>query len=134
MDTVYENKAQQSWLLSHNHKWVRSNNGMISGVCEGLGESFEISPNLLRLGWLASIFLFGTGILAYVVLAICLPKKEQSNIYEAKIMGVCSRISKKSNIEIGIVRVLAVLLAFASLGSAILIYFLLNFLISEESN
>ena len=49
------------------------------GVCGGIAEYFEIDPTLVRLGWVLLIFCFGTGLLAYLIAALIMPKK--SSIY-----------------------------------------------------
>lgn len=47
----------------------------LSGVCGGLGEYFDIDSTLIRLGWIFLICLAGTGILAYIICAIVIPKR-----------------------------------------------------------
>ena len=42
-------------------------NGIIGGVCEGLGEYFNIDPILFRLIFISLFFLFGGGILTYII-------------------------------------------------------------------
>lgn len=49
--------------------------GMILGVCAGLGEYFEVDPTLVRLGFVVAVFGFGTGVLAYLIMAIVMPKE-----------------------------------------------------------
>ena len=59
----------------HNKTLYRLNEGrMICGVCAGLGEYFEVDPNLVRL---AAVILActGMGLVAYIVAAIILPVK-----------------------------------------------------------
>ncbi|SDB13488.1 phage shock protein C (PspC) family protein [Ruminococcaceae bacterium FB2012] len=59
----------------NNKTLYRLNEGrMICGVCAGLGEYFEIDPNLVRL---AAVILActGMGLVAYIVAAIILPVK-----------------------------------------------------------
>ena len=60
----------------NNKKLYRSNvNSMICGVCGGIGEYFNIDPTLVRLGWvLFSIMGAGSGVLAYIIAAIVIPK------------------------------------------------------------
>lgn len=49
-----------------------SSDRMVSGVCGGIGEYFNIDPTIIRL--LFAIFGFtGTGIVAYIVAAIIIP-------------------------------------------------------------
>ena len=49
-------------------------NKMISGVCGGLAEYFEIDPTLVRLGWILLSALAGSGLLAYIIAAIVIPR------------------------------------------------------------
>jgi phage shock protein C len=46
---------------------------MISGVCGGLGEYFDVDPVLIRLLFVVTTFISGIGILAYIVLWIVVP-------------------------------------------------------------
>lgn len=43
---------------------------MLAGVCGGIAEYFQIDPTLVRLGWVAFTALGGSGILAYIILAV----------------------------------------------------------------
>lgn len=47
------------------------------GVCGGIAEYFDIDPTIIRLIWLIFIFCVGTGILAYIIAAIIMPKKSE---------------------------------------------------------
>lgn len=51
-----------------------STNYMVAGVCGGIGEYFNIDPTLVRLGWIIFSALGGSGLLAYIVAAIIIPK------------------------------------------------------------
>lgn len=57
-------------------------NKMLGGVCSGIAEYFEIDPTLIRLLWLAGIFCWGGGILAYIVAMIVIPKAPQDFFIE----------------------------------------------------
>ncbi|MBP3664644.1 MAG: PspC domain-containing protein [Tyzzerella sp.] len=46
----------------------------LCGVCGGIAEYFNIDPTLVRLGWVLFSALGGSGILAYIVAAIIIPK------------------------------------------------------------
>lgn len=46
------------------------------GVCGGLGNYLEIDPTIIRLAFLAAFFLFGTGLLLYIVMAIVMPDEQ----------------------------------------------------------
>ena len=50
--------------------------GMVGGVCVGLGHYFGIDSVWFRIGFLAAFFLAGGGILIYIILWIALPKAE----------------------------------------------------------
>ncbi len=56
---------------------------IIAGVCSGLGEYFSIDPVIIRLIWIIAVLLFGTGILAYILAWIVIPKKPE-NLAEVK--------------------------------------------------
>jgi len=47
----------------------------ICGVCGGIAEFFGIDPTVVRLIWALLIFCAGTGLLAYIVAALVLPKE-----------------------------------------------------------
>ena len=51
-----------------------SSSKMLCGVCGGFAEYFDIDPTLIRLVWAILILCFGTGILAYIIAAIIMPK------------------------------------------------------------
>lgn len=58
-----------------NRKLYKSNqNKMIEGVCGGIAEYFSLDPTLVRLGWVLFCALGGSGILAYIVAAIIIPR------------------------------------------------------------
>lgn len=56
-------------------KLYKSNkNKMLDGVCGGIAEYFNIDPTLVRLGWVAFCALGGSGVLAYIVAALIIPR------------------------------------------------------------
>ena len=54
-----------------------SENSMLCGVCGGIAEYFDIDPTLVRLGWVLFCALGGSGIIAYIIAAIVIPRKPQ---------------------------------------------------------
>lgn len=57
-------------------KLVKStNNKMIFGVCAGIAEYFDIDPTIVRLLWAIAVFVFGTGLLLYIICAIVFPNE-----------------------------------------------------------
>ena len=49
-------------------------NRMLDGVCGGLAEYFGLDPSLVRLGWVVFCILGGSGIIAYVIAMIIIPR------------------------------------------------------------
>ena len=47
---------------------------MLCGVCSGLADYFNIDPTLVRLAWVVFCALGGSGILAYIVAAVIIPR------------------------------------------------------------
>ena len=48
---------------------------MLAGVCGGIAEYFNIDPTLVRLGWVVFCALGGSGLLAYIIMAIIMPSR-----------------------------------------------------------
>lgn len=48
---------------------------MICGVCGGIAEYFDIDPTIVRLIAVVLIFGWGSGLLAYFIGAIIIPKR-----------------------------------------------------------
>ena len=56
-------------------KLYKSNqNKMIDGVCGGIAEYFGIDPTVVRLIWALISLMGGSGILAYIIAAIIIPR------------------------------------------------------------
>lgn len=52
------------------------NNRMLAGVCGGIGEYLNLDPTVIRLLFVLGTFMSGgTGIFAYLVLAIVVPEE-----------------------------------------------------------
>ena len=49
-------------------------NKLLDGVCGGIAEYFDIDPTLVRLTWVLFCALGGSGILAYIIAAIIIPR------------------------------------------------------------
>ena len=62
-------------------KLYKSNtNKTLDGVCAGIGEYFGIDPTVIRLAWVVFSLLGGSGILAYIICAIIIPRKPENII------------------------------------------------------
>lgn len=115
------------------YKWVRGRDGLVAGVCEGLGKRFGVDPWIVRGLWLVSILALGTGLLAYVILAFTLPREDQiADAHRRKILGVSSRIAHATGMEVGLVRALTVTAALFSFGATIVGYVVLYFVIPDD--
>lgn len=51
-----------------------SKNKMIDGVCAGIAEYFNIDPTLVRLGAVLICLAGGSGVLAYIIAAVVMPR------------------------------------------------------------
>lgn len=57
-------------------KLTKSHDRWLSGVAAGIAEYFDVDPVLVRAIFLGSILLGGTGLLAYIILAILMPRPQ----------------------------------------------------------
>ncbi|MFV0392873.1 MAG: PspC domain-containing protein [Coprobacillaceae bacterium] len=46
---------------------------MISGVCGGIANYFDVDPSLVRIAWILFCGLGGSGVLAYIIATIVIP-------------------------------------------------------------
>ena len=61
-----------------NKKLYKSNtNRMLAGVCGGIAEYFNLDPTVVRLAWVAFCALGGSGILAYIIAAVIIPRRPE---------------------------------------------------------
>lgn len=51
-------------------------NGKISGVCAGLSDYFDLDVTLIRVIWLVLVLCAGTGLLAYIIMALVVEPKQ----------------------------------------------------------
>lgn len=49
----------------------------IFGVCGGIAEYFNIDSTIVRVIWTVLVFAYGTGLLAYLICALCMPTASQ---------------------------------------------------------
>lgn len=111
----------------------RASEGVLSGVCAGIAKRLDLEPWLVRFLFVCSIIFFGTGIFFYLLLTFSLPRADRlAHAYDKRIMGVCSMIAKRSELDVGLTRFLALILLFASFGWAILAYVVLFFVLPTK--
>ncbi|MCF8059561.1 MAG: PspC domain-containing protein [Bacteriovoracaceae bacterium] len=120
--------------LRNLNRWSRSlSEGVIGGVLSGLARGLGVDVTLVRLVWLISILLFGSGIFLYLFLWVLLPREDKIQEYEkAKVLGVCHRIGQSYGHELAVVRILFTASFFFSFGVTFLAYILLYFLLPEN--
>lgn len=116
------------------NQWVRSRNGMVAGVFDGLGKSYGINPILLRLLWISSVCLFGFGVLLYLILAVLMPAEGTEREYYDKsmLLGVCRRISQQWGHDLVLVRLLFFGAFLISGGTMMIVYLIMHFLMPED--
>ena len=51
------------------------NDKMLAGVCGGLADYFDVDPTIVRLLFALAVIIGGTGILAYLIMWIIVPKE-----------------------------------------------------------
>ncbi len=56
---------------------------VISGVCGGIAEYFDLDSTIIRLAWVVLILLGGTGVIAYIIAAIIVPEEPEYGFHEA---------------------------------------------------
>lgn len=105
---------------------------MISGVCGGLSESLGIDVMIIRAVFVISLFLGGTGLLAYLILMVVLPKdnneeyiviedsESPKRLYRSwenrMIAGVCGGIATYLKLDPSLMRLVFVGLLIAGIG------------------
>ena len=52
----------------------------LDGVCGGIAEYFDIDQTIVRLAWVLFTACVGSGIIAYIIAALVMPKKSDLDI------------------------------------------------------
>lgn len=60
-------------------KLYKSENKVLTGVCGGIAEYFDVDPTLIRLAWVVFCAAGGSGILAYILCVLFIPQKPIDN-------------------------------------------------------
>ena len=50
---------------------------MVDGVCAGIAEYFNLDPTLVRLAWVLFTAMGGSGIIAYILCAVIIPREPE---------------------------------------------------------
>lgn len=61
-------------MMEQKRLYKARGNRMISGVCGGVADYFNIDPTLVRLLFILLCFGWGSGIIAYIIAAIVIPE------------------------------------------------------------
>lgn len=107
------------------HLFRDENNKKIGGVCSGIANFFGIDPTIVRLIALVLLFVYGTGLLAYIILWICVPssavqvigssqRKLFRDISNKTIGGVCAGLANYFDVSIGVTKAVFVIGALIS--------------------
>jgi phage shock protein C len=114
-------------------KWVRAEDGIIGGVCLALARQLKVEVLWVRIIWLLSFLIFGTGALIYLLCVLALPRTDQlDHAMDKKILGVCTRLAQRSDMEVGLIRLLALLFLVSSFGAALIAYVVLHLLLQPQ--
>ncbi len=112
----------------------KSNDGIFCGVAKGLAEITEIDAVWIRLAWILSMLFLGFGFVFYIVVAICLPYKDDlKKNHTPMVVGSCMRFANKLNWDTGLVRIVFCMLTISSLGIMLIIYFLLRLILPKNN-
>jgi phage shock protein PspC (stress-responsive transcriptional regulator) len=124
---------------------VSNREKMIGGVCAGLSESLGMDVTIIRLIFVISLFLGGSGLLAYLLLLLVLPKGDDDYLVHDErerptrlfrswekrmIAGICGGIANHLQLDESIVRLVFLGLLFTGIG--IPIYLVLWLIIPLE--
>ena len=62
-------------------KLYKSNqNKMLDGVCGGIAEYFGVDATIVRVAWIVLALAAGSGVLAYVLAALIMPRKPELTV------------------------------------------------------
>ena len=113
--------------------FVRSRDGWIFGICEGVGRNNGWNPNMLRLIWLLSILAFGSGLLLYGFLALVLPREDKLKEYdEPKVLGVAYKLSHHYGWDLVLTRLALLGSFFLSFGMTFIVYLILWVMVPDN--
>lgn len=101
------------------------NNKKIGGVCSGIANFFGIDPTIVRLIALLLLIFYGTGLLVYIILWICVPssavqvigssqRKLFRDVSNKTIGGVCAGLASYFDVSIWVPKVIFIVGALFS--------------------
>ncbi|HPY96396.1 MAG TPA: PspC domain-containing protein [Candidatus Cloacimonadota bacterium] len=111
---------------------------IIAGVCSGIAECLRVDPLFIRLAFL--LFIFPTGAIIYIALALILPEIDNYDSSRRLIIrpregriigGVCKGIADAFMFDVSIIRI-ALILTSLFFGSGIFIYLIVWIIVPSE--
>lgn len=57
-------------------------NRMLTGVCGGIAETYDIDPALVRIGFGALSLFSGAGVVIYILAAIVMPEDDNNDVVD----------------------------------------------------
>lgn len=122
-------------ITSQKLQWVRADDGIIGGVCLQLARQISADPWVVRLIWLAASVFLGIGFGVYLLCLLALPRTDKlEKAYDKKILGVCARLARRGNVEVGLVRLMALMVLVSTAGLALIAYFLLHLVLPQNTS
>ncbi|MDP1846318.1 MAG: PspC domain-containing protein [Solirubrobacteraceae bacterium] len=94
-------------------------NGMVAGVCEGLGKRLDIDPLLLRIVFGATTLASGLGLVAYALAWMLVPAQDRGPAAVVSPAVLRTRRNRRAALEVGLgtgCLVIALLLTFRAAG------------------
>jgi|GEM_PF-2229037 len=114
---------------------LSDNNRMLFGVCGGIAKYFERDVWMVRTFFVIGLIAFGITAFLYFIMAYSMSSSSVNEGLpdEKKVLGVCYRLARRMDWNVGMVRTIfasSLLLSLApSFGSTLLIYFAFYFII-----
>lgn len=99
-----------------NRLYKSNKDKVFEGVCGGLGEYLNVDPVIIRLLWVVLVIFGGTGILAYFIALLIIPKNPENIIKEESIESSATRETYSNRFWGVILFVAGILLLFGIVG------------------
>ena len=142
---IYDDESNEEDILSSDGKdpkklYRNISDKVIAGVASGIGNYFQVDPIIIRIVFLASLFIGGFGLIAYIICWIGIPAKDGSEhllnkrFYRDKddkvIGGIAMGIANYFGVDVSIIRILFLISIFFG-GIGLIVYFILWFITPE---
>jgi len=142
---IYDDESNEEDILSSDDKdpkklYRNISDKVIAGVASGIGNYFQVDPIIIRIVFLASLFIGGFGLIAYIICWIGIPAKDGSEhllnkrFYRDKddkvIGGIAMGIANYFGVDVSIIRILFLISIFFG-GIGLIVYFILWFITPE---